>query len=333
MALIDHVNKRIVRSTGSGLHFVALFLAISFGFAGTAAEPGKIFRDCKDCPEMIVIPPGEFQMGARSDEYGSAGLPVHLGGEVPQHTVKIEYAFALGRYTVTRDEWAAYIASLPKDSEAATSQGCSVLIPSTGEWKVDPARSWRDPGFKQTGRDPVVCINWNEAKAYTAWLSKRTRQSYRLPSEAEWEYAARAGTTTINYWGSDRLNACRFANASDLTRAEVHAYARNVPDSSFLCHDRFVFTAPVNAFPPNPWKLYGMSGNVWQMVEDCVHEGYTGAPTDGSVWSGGDCTSHIDRGASWVNSPKYVRVAARHTDLTDARTSVLGFRLARDLGH
>lgn len=293
-------------------------------------QTGSTIRDCPDCPQMVVLPAGQFAMGGNAAEQTAWGVAPHYAEmELPAHAVTISHRYAIAKFTVTRDEWAAYIAAAGK--AAPDDAGCAVLTPDTGAWAVDARRSWRDPGFAQDGNHPAVCISWNDAQGYVAWLSARTGQRYRLPSEAEWEYAARAGTSTANYWGEDRENACHYANATDLNRAELHRYARSVPDSAFLCHDGHVYTAPVDAFPPNPWGLYGMSGNVWQMTGDCLNPDYRGAPADGSARTSGDCRSRIDRGASWVNSPKFVRASQRHPDLATARNSVLGLRLVREI--
>lgn len=304
--------------------------------AQARAQPTRL-RDCSDCPEMVVVPAGRFAMGAGSDEHARFGVkPDYAATEQPVHEVRFAHPFMVAAFPVTRDEWARFVAAGAAQAppgagkQEDTAPGCAVLTPA-GVWAVEPARSWRDPGFAQTGRDPVVCIAWGEAKRYAAWISERSGKTYRLLTEAEFEYAARAGTTSANYWGADREQACQNANASDLTLAERYAYARSLPDSSFLCHDGFVYTAPVDAFPANPFGLFGMSANVWQWVEDCYSDNHAGAPADGSARVDGDCHYRMDRGASWVNSPRFVRAASRHKDLVYARNSVLGFRLARDL--
>ena len=309
---------------------LAAALAPAVAQADTPA-PGHSFKDCSDCPDMVALPAGQFQMGTSSTEQTAWGVAPHYASmEGPLHPVTIARPFAIGKFQITRDQWAAYVEAQGHGADPAS--GCAVLTPDTGAWGVDPQRSWRDPGFVQDGNHPVVCINFTEAQHYAAWLSKRTGKHYRLPSEAEWEYAARAGTSTANYWGNDRDDACAHTNATDLNRAEQHRYVRAaVPDGAFLCHDGYVFTAPVDAKPANPWGLYGMSGNVWQMTADCLNENYDSAPADGSARTTGDCRSHIDRGASWVNSPKFVRAGQRHPDLLDARNSVLGLRLVREL--
>ena len=313
---------------------VAAWTLLLVSIPGLAQSPalGTAWRDCSDCPEMVSVPAGRFTMGASAQEHSRFGVtPDYAASELPAHEVRIARPIAVGRFVVTRDEWARYVASRRAPSEGEAAPGCAVLTPATGAWAVDASRSWRDPGFAQSGRDPAVCIDWAEAKAYAAWLRARTGKPYRLLSESEWEYAARAGSVSANYWGDDREGACKAANASDLSRAEQHAYSRSVPDSAFLCHDGYVFTAPVDAFAANAFGLYGMSGNVWQWVEDCFSSNYEGAPADGSARLDGDCHYHVDRGASWVNSPRFVRSASRHKDLALARTSVLGLRVARDL--
>ena len=309
------------------------FLAHAMPAFAQALAPGAMLRDCRDCPELIVVPAGQYSMGSSTEEHARFGVtPEYAATELPAHGVRIARPFAVGRYAVTRDEWARYAQSAAGQTSAERGgTGCAVLTPATGVWAVDAARSWRDPGYAQTGREPVVCISWNEAQAYAAWLSQRSGKRYRLLTEAEWEYAARAGSHTANYWGSDASQACAHANASDQDRADAHAYTRAVPDSYFPCRDGHVHTAPVDAYGANAFGLYGMSGNVWQWVEDCFNDSHAGAPADGSARRDGDCRYRVDRGASWVNSPRFVRAAARHKDLVEARTSVLGLRLARDL--
>ena len=226
---------------------------------------GESFKDCADCPEMVVVPEGEFTMGSSVREDG------RQGDETPQTRVAILKPFAVGRFSVTFHEWASCV----------DGGGCG------GYWPDD--KGWG------RGDRPVINVSWNDAKAYTAWLSKKTGASYRLPSEAEREYVARARTSTPYWWGSSV--APELANYSGLAGK----------------------TVPVKSFKPNPWGLYQVHGNVWEWVEDCYHDTYTGAPTDGSAWTTGECKYRVLRGGSWDDNPQYLRAAYRSDDNPDVR--------------
>jgi formylglycine-generating enzyme required for sulfatase activity len=248
-----------------------------------AAAPGN--RDCAQCPEMVRIRPGSFMMGS------NPGDQEHEADEAPQHRVTISQAFSLGKYEVTRGEFAAFV-----QASGHQAQG-----------------DWRNAGFAQTDRDPVVNVSWDDARAYAAWLGKTTGKTYRLPTEAEWEYAARAGTTTTRYWGDSRQDACRYANADD---------------AAFGCTDGFRNTAPAGRFQPNAFGLYDMLGNVWEWTADCWVADYNGAPANGEARTGGDCARRTVRGGSWGSSPGDVRSAGRTRGPPGVR-HFGGFRVAR----
>ena len=176
--------------------------------------------------------------------------------------MEIRQPFAVGKYEVTRGQFAAFVQATGHD----TSKGCWEW---TGEWKQNASNSWRSPGFGQTDRDPVVCVSWEDAKTYVAWLSERTGHQYRLPSEAEWEFAARAKTTTMRPWGDDRDNkaGCAYANGADLTAKEKFSDWRTMD-----CRDGQVYTAPVGSYSANGFGLHDMIGNAWEWVEDAWHD-------------------------------------------------------------
>ena len=243
--------------------------------------PGSVFRDCADCPEMVVIPEGQFTMGSPADT-GNAN-------EHPQHVVTIAQRFALGRFPITRDEFARFVRS-------------------TAYRGTD----WFNPGFDQTARDPVVEISWLDAQAYVYWLSQRTHQAYRLPSEAEWEYAARAGGTGQFWWGDDRRMAPAYADFDGVS-------------------DGFAETAPVGTYPANRFGLFDMAGNAWQWTADCDNRDYRDAPTDGAPWLVGDCGSRMVRGGSWYDPDTALRVANRTANLVGDHDANVGFRVARTL--
>ena len=284
---------------------------------------GEVFRDCETCPELVVVPAGTFTMG--SDPRDEASQV----DERPRHQVEIG-SFALGQYEVTLGEYAAFAAATNRASES----GCDVMSVNRErgqEWNDSPGRSWRDPGFRQSNGEPVLCVNWADAQAYVEWLSATTGQAYRLPSEAEWEYAARAGTTTRWPWGDDADAQCAHANGLDTSFAEAHPL--DGPGWVLAgCDDRVVRTAPVGSYAPNAFGVYDMAGNVWEWVTDCWHENYARAPRDGSAWRNGrDCGRRVLRGGSWGSPPAFLRSANRVRDDAGARSDEVGFRVARTL--
>lgn len=259
------------------------------------------FRDCPRCPEMVVIPAGHFTMGSSPAE--KEWVATHGGNlksvadESPQHEVSIP-SFALGRYDVTRDEYAAFV----RETGHPAGDGCGA---DSFKWNKQPGVTWKNPGFRQTGRDPVVCVSWEDAQAYVAWLNGKVRGApYRLPSESEWEYAARAGTATRFWWGDDE------------NRASDHAWYRE--NSGGRTH-------PVGSKPANAFGLSDMAGNVWQWTEDCYAESYASAPP-----AGNDCL-RVDRGGSWLYPAWLLRPATRERNPANFRDRIMGFRVARTL--
>ena len=284
-----------------------LIVVASTAAAQEVRQPGTTFRDCPECPEMVVIPAGSFTMGSPASE------PERFDDEGPQHRVTIPRAIAIGRFEVTRNQFAIFV------RETGYGAGSSCSTYEGKESKKREGRGWRNPGFTQGGRHPVVCVNWDDAKAYVRWLSRKTGQEYRLPSESEWEYASRAGTTTTRYWGSRASH--EYANYGKDKCCEGYASGR----------DRWINTSPAGSFPPNNFDLYDMLGNVWEWVEDCWNRNYSGAPSDGRAWKAGDCNRHVLRGGSLFNPPRYVRSALHGWLPSTDRIKDGGFRVARTL--
>ncbi|GAB2176881.1 SUMF1/EgtB/PvdO family nonheme iron enzyme [Dongia sp. agr-C8] len=289
-----------------------------------AVAPGKVFRDCPDCPELVAVPAGSFSMGV------STGDQANRPEEKPAHKVDVK-SFAIMTKEVTRDQFDAFVLATARD----TSGGCQQSDGGNGKW--DEKGDYLHPGIDQQGNHPVVCVNGYDAADYAAWLSEKTGKQYRLPSEAEWEYAARAGKKTSYPWGNDiSANGCRFINAMD---ASGH---KKYPINEALgCDDKFTTTAPVGSFPANAFGIYDMLGNVWELVGDCYHNTYQGAPTDGSAWVEG-CETPIEgkaedgpfqpmRGGAWLENPWDSRLSARWAATSNGRETSIGFRLARDL--
>lgn len=307
---------------------LTLVLGISHVAHAEPMTPGTVFRDCTACPEIVVVPAGSAQIGSSEAEGAREGVPEHVQAqEKPAHTVVIPKPFGVGRTEVTKADYAAFVmATGRRDSD-----GCIVWHDDNGKWLHTEGMSWRDPGFAQTENDPVVCITWFDAMAYLDWLSERAGKRYRLLTEAEWEYAARAGTQTTRPWGDGRENACAHANVSDLTRVAPHPILTGEPDKVFGCRDGYDFTAPVGTFPPNDFGLQDMVGNVWEWLSDCANESYQGAPADGSPWTSGDCSRRAYRGGSWYDPPRNLRVARRVWVKAEDGVSLRGMRVARDL--
>ena len=276
------------------------------------ARAGKTYRSCPGCPQMVVIYSGRFDMGSPDSE--------HRRGkdEGPVHNVKI-VAFAIGKTEITRGQFVEFV----KETRYSTGDKCWTL--EKGKYE-ERKGSWREPGYPQSDKDPVVCINWNDALAYAKWLSRKTGKKYRLPTEAEWEYAARGGAGTARYWGSNPDDACAYANGADKT-----AQAQIQGATSWLVHhctDGFAYTAPAGHFKPNAFGLNDMLGNVWEWTGDIYHANYQGAPTDGSAWQGGG-NKRLLRGGSWNNSPSNLRAAIRYKSDPGLRFSSFGFRVVR----
>jgi formylglycine-generating enzyme required for sulfatase activity len=261
-------------------------------------KPKDTFRECSQCPQMIVVPAGHFTMGSPANE------PGRTDNDGPQHQVTIAQTFAVGQFDVTRDEFSAFVHDTGYDA------GSSCYVLSGKEYTEKDGLSWHNPGFGQTGSDPVVCIDWSTAQTYVDWLRKKIGKDYRLLSESEWEYSARAGTTTAYYWG-DALGI----NNADCGGCGSHWDSKS--------------TAPVGSFAANAFGLYDMAGNVKQWVADCWNDNYSGAPADGSAWSGGDCIVRVHRGGGWYNSPTELRSASRFR--TNVRIYDSGFRVGRTL--
>ena len=291
-----------------------------------ALKPGMEFRECADCPAMVVVPSGSFTMGSPAGEAGRDA------DESPLHDVAFAKSFAVGRSHVTRGEFAAFVAATGYDP------GTKCWTFEDGEFGERDGRSWRYPGFAQSDAHPAACLNFEDASAYVAWLGKRTGVAYRLPSESEFEYAARGqtrpGAYPAYFFGADAKDFCRFGNGADATAK------RKVPGASgwivLPCDDGHAHTSPAGSFPANPFGLSDMHGNVWQWLEDCWHDSYEAsgerAPVDGSAWTAtGDCDLRVLRGGAWDGYPGVLRAANRDRDPRDYRNDRAGLRVARTL--
>ena len=253
-----------------------------------ALKPKDSFKECDACPEMIVVPAGSFAMGSPEHEVG------RRNDEDPRHTVTFARPFAVGRFSVTFEQWDACISD----------SGCNGYRPADEGWG--------------RGRRPAINVSWDDAKTYVAWLSRKTGKAYRLLSEAEREYVTRAGTTTPFWWGGS------------ISTSQANYDGRYAYGGGAVGEYRGK-TLPVDSFQPNPWGLYQVHGNVWEWVEDCQHDDYRGAPSDGSAWMSGDCSRRVVRGGSWANDARDLRAAGRLAGTVGGRDVILGFRVGRSL--
>ena len=262
-----------------------------------ALRPGSVFKECDECPEMVVVPAGNFMMGSPPQE------PGRDNAETPQHRVTFNRPFAAGRFEVTFAEWDACVAS----------GGC----------RHRP----NDEGWGR-GKRPVINVSWTDVTTeYLRWLNGKTGKTYRLLSEAEWEYVARAGATTRYFFGEDMNGLCTFANVPDLAAKEKQK------DWVIAgCRDGYFTTAPVGSFRPNAFGLYDVHGNVWEWVQDCWNPNYSVAPIDGSPWLLRECNARVLRGGAWNSLPQLLRLANRGRNQPEFRSNFNGFRVARNLG-
>ncbi|WP_145840553.1 formylglycine-generating enzyme family protein [Denitratisoma sp. DHT3] len=293
----------------------ALFMLLGGCLSIPLAWPAEGFRECPVCPEMTPIVGGHFEMGSSEPEADS--------DEQPPHVVTVK-RFAMGRHEVTVAQFRAFVEATAYRPEKP---GCWASD-AEDHWISEPRLGWFAPGFPQGEDFPVVCVSWDDAQSYVRWLSAKTGARYRLPSEAEWEYAAQAGHRRGRFWPDEKPAAqCVFANGADLSARDAHP-AWEVVD----CRDGYGQTSPVGHFRPNAWGLYDMLGNAWEWVEDCRSENYDGAPSDGRAWTDtGQCHQHGMRGGSWYYKPLRLRIQFRLTNDTRNRSFNVGFRVARDL--
>ena len=264
-------------------------------------------------PEMVRIPPGRFLMG--SPTATERRWTDYDGREEPQHEVRIDYPFELGKFEVTVDEFATFV------SDAKHDMGHSAFIWDGEAYKDSLGKGWRDPGFEQTGTHPVCCVSRIDAKAYVAWLNiklglDRRQDAYRLPSEAEWEYCCRAGTTTAFSFGATISTA----------QANYDGNSAYGAGKKGECRKK---TTPVGSFPANAFGLHDMHGNVGEWCDDAWNANYNGAPNDGSAWLTGDTALRVVRGGSWNDEAEDLRSASRTRVSPANRGHALGFRLAR----
>ena len=290
-----HSSARVLRA----VILAALCSSLLPGIAQAASAslaPGKVFKDCKDCPEMVVLPTGTFTMGTPEDEAG------RQPDEGPMHEVTFSKPFAISRFQVLQGEWDAYI----RDTGYVMPDG-----------DTRPGRECKagTPRYPQSPKQPAVCMDFAEANAYIAWLSKKTGKAYRMVSESVREYAARAGSSGPFPFPFDE--------------GKEYSIAKHA--NTYGAADGYNYTSPAGSFPPNAFGVYDMHGNVYEWVADCAHRNYIGAPTDGSPWLEANCTLQQIRGNDYGEAPIFSRSGNRNDLFPAERGDWIGFRVERDL--
>ncbi|HEU4515751.1 MAG TPA: SUMF1/EgtB/PvdO family nonheme iron enzyme [Steroidobacteraceae bacterium] len=308
--------------------FAAILLLAAGPAAPQAAPAGAAAaaRDCDVCPELATVPPGQFLMGSAPD---APELDASTG-ETPAVALSFARPFQVSRREITVGEFRRFAEA----TGAKAVPGCRVW--SGGQWIQDPDRSWRDPGFATPPRDddPVVCVSWDDARAYAEWLSAESGKRYRLPSEAEWEYVARGGTSYPRFWGERDSRedvvlslACDYANVYDVSAVEALGLA--APNAR--CSDGAPTLAQAGRYKPNAFGVHDIIGNAREWVMDCYTASYAGRPQDARAWTWqGGCELKGVRGGSFASRPLEARAPARGAALASHRQSDLGFRVVRD---
>ena len=292
------------------------------------AQPvaGSIIKDCRDCPEMVVIPAGSAVLGSSVAERDREHtVKAFADREWPQHPVTIAKPFAIGKFEITRGLYARFA----KDTKRPD-KDCSSYDKASNKWIMISTLSWRSPGFAQADNEPVVCVDWGDAQDFTAWLSKLTGKRYRLPTETEWEYTARAGTTTARYWGDAVDDICTHNNISDRTTARALGNPDMMKEAP--CEGtRKPFSEPVGSYAPNQFGVYDILGNVWEWTEDCYRDVADGVAADQTAFEAPNCQYRTLRGGGWNSAVWTARAAIRGKSAAVARASAGGIRVARDL--
>lgn len=326
--MLSRWGEKVAESTYEPIVKIVRFIL------SNGAEKGfAVFRDCPDvCPEMVFIHPGEDLMGT-ADSIENSGILRIWNNQKPQHRVVFGSPFLVSRFEITKRQFEFFVEDT--NHYLAEYDGCAYPEDVSGKWqKRSLERNYAVPGFPQASDEPAVCVSYDDAKSYVKWLSQKTGKEYRLLSEAEWEYVARAGATETRPWGNELKAACLHANVADKEGLRYYQ------DWGFYhkCSDGFAYTAPVGSFQENSFGVFGTLGNVWEWVEDCFHESYRGAPIDGSAWVEEDCKIGILRGGSWYSAHRRVHYAFRRyapirepMEEDEGRRVTFGIRVARDL--
>jgi len=315
--------------------FALLAIAGMIGTSSAAGADGgpqtpavRTIVDCIGCPDMVVIPAGTATLGSTPEERARAGIvPVFGNREGPTYRATFARPYAIGRTEITRGQYRAFVDATRRPDPA----GCGVHDPKTDTWGPLPGYSWRNPGFAQTDAHPAVCISYDDATAYARWLSAKTGHAYRIPSDAEWEYAARGGTATPWYWGAAPEEGCKLGNLLSSGTIAALGAPPSMADR-FVCANARSFTVAVASYPPNPFGLYDMAGNAFEWAADCNSADNSDARADGSARMTGDCDRHYLKGGAFHTPFWLTRSAVRGAPLpADLHMFTIGFRVARSI--
>ncbi|SDU57107.1 SUMF1/EgtB/PvdO family nonheme iron enzyme [Desulfobacula phenolica] len=288
-------------------------------------EPGDAWTDPVLGMEFVRVPGGCFKMGQTKaekqyliKEAGQDMYSRYCMDELPLHKVCVD-GFWMAKTEVTRGQFKQFVKETGYRTDADKKGKAWIKNKHTNWiWKEEIGYNWKKPGFSQTDIHPVVCVSWNDAKVFINWLNQKSEQKFSLPTEAQWEYAARGGTKSMRFWGDSDSQACNYANVADKGSGW---------DPSFACSDGYQFTAPVGTYLPNPFGLFDMLGNAWEWCEDVYDKNAYSKHDHNNPFITSGSAFRVDRGGSWDYLPKFLRAAYRRRDLTDYRDSFLGFRL------
>jgi formylglycine-generating enzyme required for sulfatase activity len=317
-------NERLSSNKAIAFSFASLlFCGCTEDSTDSVSQASRFFQDCDVCPELVRIEPGVFQMGTAEDEIlPSEFPPERIEEEKPAHLVQIDYRFAIGRREVTIGEFAEF-------AEATDFKPGECYGLNGDYWDINPAANWRNPGFKVTNAHPATCLSYNDFAAYLQWLSAETGQTYRFPTDAEWEFVARSALGDEPAPSSLGTQACQHLNGADLQFKQV--FTEDWPPGLFECDDGFAESSPVGSYEPNRLGMYDVFGNVSEWTEDCAWTTHEGAPTDGSAHQLEDCTTRVLKGGSWAGGPGFLRPAVRGGFPIELNGDGHGLRVVREL--
>lgn len=310
--------RTVMLCTLAAAHFVLL---------APTCNAQEVTRDCAHCPQMVIVPGGTAILGA------GAGDRFRNPDELPERRFEIREPFAVSRYEITRDEYEAFVRATNRPVQG----DCLTDRVQRGNWVIDAGTTFRDPGFVQSGAHPVACVNWHEAQAYVAWLNTQTPGGYRLLTEVEWEYLARAGAqqNAVYPWGDDQAQGCSLANGFDQTAMGKYAGIDTSGHKVFdpmTCTDGWLNTSPVGSLQPNRFGVYDMIGNVAEWTADCHGPSHDALPASGQPTQiAGSCAKRVAKGGSWGTLAHNLRIAERLPYAPEHRDDSIGIRVAKTL--
>jgi len=319
--LVGHISYESTQSHSHIAQLHLIMVLLLFAYSGSASavgesRAGERFQECPQCPSMTIVPGGHFTMTRKVAGDGrKADDPEGMRKIRPERAVDIPLAFGLGTYLVSLREYRIFV----RETNRHVKTGCHIQY--QGVWVIDETKDWQNPGFAQTEADPVVCVSWNDAQDYIGWLNGTAHASsfddapnpYRLPTWEEIEYATRAGTTTLYYWGdTPRRDRANYGKSKCLPCGPMQEGA-----------DRWPYTSPVGSFPSNPWGLFDMAGNVWEWVDSCRADPIAMPPRQ--------CRAQVLHGGSWLTNSEYLQTGEKSTAAPQHRNNEIGFRVARTL--